>query len=156
MKIVIAKKNSFEEVIQFIHANYRYFPKEYSPKLIKSMLNKELREEILMIKLSHKIMTAFASYYNSHLCAVLLVQNVPGGVTVGEWMYVLPKFQKKGMATKLLKKWQQHSKNQKKHLLMLWSIPKYSTFYERRGFTISGEIKRAWFNLRSMLFTRNI
>lgn len=156
MKTVVATLINFKEIIQFIHTNYRYFPKEYPPNLIKSMLNNELRKDLLMLKLTHKIMTAYAIYNSSDLYAVLLVQNIPGGVTVGEWMYVLPKFQKIGLATNLLKKWLHHSKKQKKHLLMLWTIPKYSTFYEKRGFNKNGEINKAWFNLRSVLFTKYI
>ncbi len=75
-----------------------------------------------------------------------------GGVNIALWLAVEKEYQKRGIATKLLKLWEEYSKKHKNHALLLYTRKANRSFYKERGFLEAGLLPSFWFGVNSYIF----
>lgn len=79
--------------------------------------------------------------------------NLYAGISTAHWIAVDQQYQKQGVASQLLKNWEEDAIQLGSHSLQLWtSEPWRVQFYKNRGFILSGEFPQAWFGLDMHLF----
>lgn len=89
------------------------------------------------------------------LVGYLLVAKSIAGVAFADWLAVDNKYQKKGIATKLISMWEKDAIEEGAHALYLWTTNDYNiNFYKNRGFSLSGKFPKAWHGIDTYLMCK--
>lgn len=121
-----------------------YFP--YSPESVKTFKFDLPKKDILKsIKNGKRIL--FLGCVNNDLAGYLLTNKMNGGVSFGHWLGVDREFQEKGIATNLLKTWEEEALREGCRALELFTTENDVKFYLNRGFTLIGKFPNAWYGL---------
>jgi len=98
----------------------------------------------------------FIAFQNDTIVGFLLVMKPNGGLGFADWLAVDKKFQKHGIASKLLKNWEKNVLEQGGHAVHLNTNKKNLEFYKNQGFTLIGHFPNAWFGLDYYHFYKNL
>ncbi len=127
------------------------FP-EYSAKTRDFFIEQEYCPEALKAQIKNKEIAIYAALSSKEVVAFLMVRYLCGGVCLGVWLSVSKKHQGRGIATKLLKMWQENSKEAGIHKLHLWTDKRNLEFYKKQGFTYVGKIPKNYYGADDYLF----
>jgi len=132
---------------------YFLFAKENASYIVNAGLPKkaQLRKELLKGD-----SPLYLVYEKKRLIGYLLTKKDFAGVAYGDWLAVDRDFQNKGIASELLKAWEQDVLNQGGHVLQLWTTENDIGFYKKKGFTLGGKFEKAWFGIDHYLFYKII
>jgi GNAT superfamily N-acetyltransferase len=86
----------------------------------------------------------------------LFANNVYAGVGFAVWLATHPDYQKRGVASNLLKTFEKRMLKDGAHVLQLWTTKPNLTFYKNRGFTKSGEFPNSWFGNNTYLMIKQL
>lgn len=115
------------------------------PRLVLKKQIKNGKRNILLAKNS-----------KNEVVGYLLSSQDWGGVNIALWLGVEKEYQKRGIATKLLKVWEESSKKHKNHALLLYTRKANRAFYKNRGFLETGLLPGFWFGVDSYVFYKKI
>lgn len=116
---------------------------DYGPKWLTKQIKK--RNRII-----------FISQSEGNIVGYLMVTRSIAGVGFADWLAVDRKFQKKGIASRLLKMWEEYELKSGAHSLFLWTTKNNLGFYQGRGFTVGGEFPNAWHGVHTYLIYKNL
>jgi len=130
----------------FANSIHELFP-EYTAKTREYFIEKDYHLDwmIQVVKTGDKIL--FVAKVESNYAGYLLINKVYGVVSVASWLAVDPKYQHQGIATTLIKMWEDYCSKNGGHSLQLWTTDGNVCFYEKRGFINGGNYKAAWFGV---------
>lgn len=116
---------------------------DYGPKWLGEQLKKRKR-------------SVFISTHKGQVVGYLLSSRSIAGVGFADWLAVDKPYQKKGIASKLLKMWEDYELKEGAHSLFLWTTENNLEFYKSRGFNVGGEFPKAWHGVDTYLIVRNL
>lgn len=117
--------------------------KDYSKINLKKELSK--KEKILLLALSKDGIKGY-----------LLGSPPYGGITFINWLGVKNSFQKKGIGSLLLKKFEKIIKEKKDHKIHIWANKRACRFYKRNGYKPVGFISNNFFGVDDWLFYKKV
>ena len=107
-------------------------------------------------KLHNKNRIMFGAFKKTVLVGILDAEHPFGGVSMGSWLIVNPQFKRKGIGTRLLRRWQKEISKRGGHMLYLYSPRRNVTFYKKIGFTKAGFLSKGYFGIDEYIFTKQI
>lgn len=116
---------------------------EYSPKAIEAQLR-------------GKEISLYLTVYGQEVVGYLMARPICGGVCLGIWLAVSDDHQKQGIASKLLKMWEEDAKKAGMHNLQLWCDKRNIEFYKNRGFKLAGLVPANYYGHDDYLFYKVI
>lgn len=156
MKIYKANLNDIEKFFSFFEKSiFNEFP-EYNDKIKKYFIETDYSKESISNLLEKGSYDLFLAEENEEIVGYLLVSKIYGGIAWGNWIAVDKNHQGKGIATSLLKMWEENSINEGAHKLELWSDERNVEFYTNRGFSLLGKIPSNYFGLDDYFFYKSI
>ena len=155
VKIKKATVSDFEDFYKLFKKtlNNGYFL--YSPKSVETF-ETDLPKKTIKKDLGDAKKILFLGYAGAKLAGYLLTNKMNGGVSFAHWLAVDKKFQKRGVASKLLKYWEEDALKQGCHSLNLFTTKNDVEFYVNRGFTLVGEFPNAWYGVDHFMFYKNL
>lgn len=78
------------------------------------------------------------------------------GVSLCVWIAVRPEYERQGIGSKLIRRWEKEMLKKHGHLLYLYSPERNREFYQNNGFSEAGIFKNGWFGLDDIIFTKQI
>ena len=132
---------------------YFLYPKENANYLMNVGLPKKtkFRKDILSGQ-----RPLYLIFEKKKLAGYLLTTKDFAGVTLGHWLAVDKEYQNKGLATKLLKVWEEDSLRNGAHAIHLWTTENDVGFYKKKGFILGGKFEKAWLGLDHYFFYKII
>lgn len=130
----------FDDSIHTLFPEYTLMTRDF---IIEKDYNLKWMEK--EVKKGSKIL--FLARDKNKFVGYLLVSKVYAGVCTANWLAVSHEAQKRGIATKLVQMWEEYALGNQAHALHLWTTSRNLDFYGKRGFTLAGTFKQAWFGL---------
>lgn len=118
---------------------------EYTPKTRDFIVTQEFNYKKLTTGLKHKIFTILAAFIKGEIVGYAIGADWNGGVASLYWLGVLAPYREQGIASALLKKFEQEMVKLGVHNLELRSPERNLKFYSKRGYTNVGLIKKTFF-----------
>lgn len=131
-----------------------YFP-EYSLRTRKYFIETEYSPDYLK-KAMKQGLSLFLAFFNKEVAGYLMTSELVGGVCLANWLAVSEKHQGKGIASKLLKMWEEEAKKAGFHKLHLWTDKRNLLFYKKRGFKFVGKVPDNFYGADDYLFYKSI
>ncbi|MDD5146568.1 MAG: GNAT family N-acetyltransferase [Candidatus Pacebacteria bacterium] len=131
------------------------FP-EYSSKTKEFFVKREYCLEALKSQLDNKEIVIYLAILASQAVGFLIARYICGGVCLCSWLAVAEGHRGKGLASQLLKMWQNEAKKAGIHKLHLWTGKRNLDFYKKKGFTYVGKIPKNYYGADDYLFYKVI
>lgn len=151
-----AKKEDFCDFYFFFEKSIKKQFPYYSANSAAFILEKDYTKDFLKKELQERRKLLFLSKHEGKIVGFLLVAKVYVGLSLGNWIAVMPEFQGKGIASKLLHLWEEDAHSQGAHKLWLWTTEDRVSFYKNRGFIFMGSISEAWHGIDHYLFYKTL
>lgn len=157
LEIYIASPSEFDKFYDYFSASlYKDFPdirKEVMDFYISEGYPREgLRE--LMIRGKR---TIFLARIKDEIIGYIMILQDWGGVSIALWLAVDENFRGRGIGKALLKLWEETSKKNNNHALLLYTTADHNRkFYSHMGFTEAGFLPNFWFNIGHYIFYKHI
>lgn len=143
-----------EEIPEF-HKLFSYTIRElfceYSKQTQDYFLSKDYDEWWMTKSVKENSKYLFLAKDNEKTIGYIFFNKLYGGVTMASWIAVLPEYQNRGIAKKLLELWENWAKEHGAHALQIWTQNKNVSYYQKRGFSLSGNFPHAWFGMTTNL-----
>jgi len=132
------------------------FP-EYPIKTKRFFLEKIYTKKNLKQWLKKKTVTILIAISNLEIVGYLIANPSYGGVSCIVWLAVKDSFQKKGIGSALLKKYESIVKKQGVHMtLLLVTNKKNFKFYKKNGYKLGGYIPKSYFGIDNWWFYKKL
>jgi GNAT superfamily N-acetyltransferase len=132
------------------------FTVDYSPITLKYIIEVSDSRSILNRGIKDGSYILFLAFKDKTVIGFVLARKVFAGVSMAQWVAVDAKFQKKGIASKLLDLWSESALQSGAHALQLWTGDRNANFYKHRGFVYAGRFPHAWFGFDVNLFYKHL
>lgn len=119
------------------------FP-QYSPNMQGYLVEVDYSPEWITESLTSQKKKVYFALSEGTIVGYLLVSRPNAGIAFGDWLAVDKAYQKKGIASKLLSLWESDVVADGGHNVYLWTYDYNVSFYNKRGFTTAGELKKGW------------
>lgn len=131
------------------------FP-EYSENTKKKFLsgNRYWNRNNYKLRLQNKYRLLLGSFDGKKLVGLLDADMPFGGVSLGVWLMIRREYQRQGVGSKLVDRWEKETRKRGGHMLYLFSHDRNTGFYEKLGFSNSGQMNKGWFGQDETIFTR--
>ncbi|MBP9702851.1 GNAT family N-acetyltransferase [Candidatus Woesebacteria bacterium] len=150
---------TIDEVPEF-HKFFAYTINElfgdYSKETQEYFLSKDYDEWWMTKSIKEGSKILYLAKVNNSIVGYIFFGKIYGGVSMASWIAVSPDYQKKGIAAELLNLWEQWVINNKGHALQIWTQDKNIEYYQKRGFTHSGQFPSAWFGMTTNLLYKTL
>lgn len=93
---------------------------------------------------------------DNNIKGYLVVDKLDGGVCFGEWLAVGNNYRKRGIATGLLKIWEQEVLKQGGHMVYVYTEKRNMQYYKNRGFNYVGLIPKSWYGADHYFFYKTL
>lgn len=143
----IAHKKDLRTFYPLFEKSLRQLFPQYTPNTHAFFLDEDFSLKNITSRIVDKKNYLYLAFHDKEIAGFLLVKDSYGGVGFASWIAVLPGYQKRGIAGKLLQLWEENVRAEKGHALELWTSKNRVPFYKKRGFTLIGEFPQAWFGL---------
>ena len=159
MTVINYNLATVEEVPEF-HKFFAYTINElfgdYSKETQEYFLSKDYDEWWMTKSIKEGSKILYLAKDQQSIVGYIFFGRVYGGVTMASWIAVSPDYQKKGIAKELINLWEQWAINNDAHALQLWTQDKNIAYYQKRGFTLSGQFPHAWFGMTTNLLYKTL
>ncbi|RJQ26862.1 N-acetyltransferase [Candidatus Parcubacteria bacterium] len=159
MEKIQIRQGTIEDFSSF----YKYFKKSieeqfyvYTPNTRDYLLEVDSPRTWFKKQIKEGKKTVFLAMRGKKTVGYLCVSKPNGGISFGNWLAVDDPYRKKGIASKLLKMWEDYALDLKAHGLCLWAEDKNVNFYKNRGFILGGTFQKAWYGIDHYLFYKTI
>lgn len=153
----IAKSTEYKDFYEVFIKNLKNQFPEYSKNSLSFLTEGDWSWKTVNSNLINKKKMSFlAINENREIAGYLLFSKNYGGVSLANWLAVDEKYQRQGIATNLLKMWEEDALKNGAHALQIWTVEKNRSFYKKRGFKESGELPSFWFGIDHYLFYKII
>lgn len=132
------------------------FSKEYSTKTLEYFIEEDFSKQNFKRWLMKKEKQIHLAEDEKMLVAFLIVSKPYGGTSWGHWLAVDEKYQRKGIASSLLKMWEKNAIGWGCHMLHLITEKRNLNFYTKRGFIYMGMIPKNYFGTDDYYFYKKI
>lgn len=141
-----AKMGDFDKFYKLFQKTLRegYFY-GYSRNSIEFILSEDMPKAEVKKLIAEDKRILYLGLDGKKVAGYLLTFKTREGVSFGHWLGVDKNYQRKGVATTLLEKWQETAFAEGAHKLQLWTTKNNLTFYKNRGFTVGGKFPESWF-----------
>lgn len=129
----------------------KQFP-EYSKNTITYFLEEEFNKNSIRKKIKTKEKQLFLAIVDKKVIGYLLASVPYGGIGFCNWIAVNSEYQKQGIASALLEKWEKQALKDGAHKLQLWSDKRNINLYKNRDYNLVGYIPDNWFGANDYLF----
>ena len=131
------------------------FP-EYSFKAKQSFFKKDYTEKQFLKWLAIKEIDLLLAFFNKEIVGYLVGGFSIGGISFISWLVVKSKFQRKGIGSALLKRYEGIVKGKGLHKIHLWTNKRSTQFYKKNGYILVGHISKNFFGADDWLFYKKI
>jgi GNAT superfamily N-acetyltransferase len=136
-------KNLFPEYSVSVKAINEIFRKRFS----KNVFRQRIQEKNLIVLIASRGKNP----------AGFLVANLPsGGMSLVIWLAVIANFQKIGIGSLLLRKYERIAKKQEIHKINLWTYKRNLSFYKKNGYKLAGFIPKAYYGVDGYILYKSI
>lgn len=125
---------------------------EYTPKTREFIVTQEYNQKKLNEGLKNHIFTVLAAFADRQIIGYAIGADWNGGVASLYWLGVLQPYRNKGIASKLLLEFEKEMVKLGIHNLELRSPERNLDFYEKRGYTKVGLIRKTFFGADDYFF----
>lgn len=129
---------------------------DYSKETQQYFLSKDYDEWWMSKSIKEGSKILYLARDKANIVGYIFFGKVYGGVSMASWIAVEPAHQKQGIAKELLKLWELWAIDHHAHALQIWTQDKNIGYYQKRGFTISGQFPMAWFGITTNLLYKNL
>ncbi len=151
-----AKTNDVEAFFSFFKSSIRDLFSEYTVMTREFFVEKDYTKSWMKKAIQKGDKILFIAKNNDEHAGYLFVNKIYGGVSMASWLAVSPKFQKLGIATQLVKMWEDYCLKHNAHALQLWTTNHNLEFYEKRGFVNAGTFNQGWFGVDMPLMCKSL
>ncbi len=127
------------------------FP-EYSIKTRRYFTKFSYAFKILKNGIANKELAIYTAFFGEEYAGFLMASAWPGGICFISWLAVAKKFQRRGIASKLLRMCEKDAKLKGFHKIHLWTDERNSKFYKNNGFKLVGKIPENAYGSDDYLF----
>jgi len=117
---------------------------QYSPHSIAYEVDVDYGPVWMTDRLKKGGKKAYLAFDDKKIVGFILAEKSIAGVSFADWLGVDKKYQRQGIASKLLALWEGDAFAQGAHALQLWTSKNNLTFYKNRGFMNGGLFPKAW------------
>lgn len=148
-----------EEIPEF-HKLFSYTIRElfcdYSKETQEYFLTKDYDEWWMTKSIKENSKYLFIARDSEQMVGYVFFNKLYGGVTMASWIAVIPEYQNHGIAKRLLELWENWAMEHGAHALQIWTQDKNISYYQKRGFSLSGKFPHAWFGMTTNLLYKNL
>lgn len=154
-KITHQESNSLFEVFSKIVKTE--FP-EYSSKVIQYLLThpRAFTKESFKRKIEEESHWALLAYIKGTLVGFIYGEATHGGVSSVYWLGIDREFQRKGIGSVLLLKWETIVKEEGAHVIHLYTFERDLGFYEKLGYKTIGLDKKSYYGVDLHILRKHI
>lgn len=158
MKIIIrkVKNNEVDKFYDFFKKSLSPLFPEYNKKEVNFMLTKGWTKERLINSLKNKKKILFSAFDGNKIIGTLEAETPFMGVAFGVWLMVDKKYQRKGIGSQLIEKFEKTVKKMGAHSTYLYTSDKNLDYYKNRGYEFVGVHKKAWLGQDHYYFAKQI
>lgn len=138
-------KNSISELFPY-----------YPDHIVDFYFEGTYKKEPLKKDLETKGKRVYFALHKESIVGFLLVNKSYLGVAFAHWLAVVPQWQQKGVASKLLSLWEKDVLKEGGHALQLWTTNNNLHYYTNRGFILMGEFPNAWFGMNNFMLYKTL
>ncbi len=150
-------EKDLDRFLQFFRTSVKtLFSDHYSPNSINYTVDVDYGPKWMSSQLKKNRKKVFLSYYGNKITGYLFASKSIAGVGFADWLAVDKPYQKKGIASALLKMWEENEIKEGAHSLFLWTTKNNLDFYRGRGFKVGGEFPNAWHGVNTYLIYMNL
>ncbi len=155
-KIKLASEKDIEFFWKFFNNSVKNQFPEYSAKVKNYFLKRHYTKSYLKRCVKNKTLDIIIAL-NGREPVGYLITNIPyGGVSYIIWLAVKNSFQKRGIGSLLLKKYEFVAKRRGIHKIHLWTSKRNLKFYKKNGYNLVGFIPKNYFGVDDWLFYKTI
>lgn len=132
-----------------------YFSDTYTKKTLDHFVSKKDSKEALSKGIENGLI--LLALDSGRIIGYLSAKSkVYAGVWLSNWIMVDQKYRGQGIATHLIKQWEEEGIKRGAHCLMLFTENRNIDFYKKRGFTLMGIMKKGYYGADDVWFYRII
>lgn len=124
----------------------------YTPSVILYFLNKIYTPESFIYWLTHHMKTIFTAKTGDTMVGFAVIDEPYGGVSFCRWLGIRQEFQRKGIGTKLIKRWIELAKLTQCHKVEVAAQPEARVFYKKAGLKEEGRRDLSYFGIDQYIF----
>lgn len=149
--IELLKENDSDAFYQKYSQNTKSQFPELSSNVAAYFIEKDLPKDKIIKGISSKDLYIFIAKNNTDIVGYLIGNKGFLGVGFCMWLSVDNNFHGKGIGSSLLKNYEEKVKELGGHQVVLWCDKRNISYYEKRGYTIAGEVPKHYFGTTDYL-----